>query len=77
MNAEIIAIGLELLTPHRTDTNSLFLTEKLNEMGVEVIFKVISGDDQKLLATAARQSLSEHRFYFMGGLGPTQATIDA
>ena len=73
MNAEIIAIGSELLTPHRTDTNSLFLTEKLNEMGVEVIFKVISGDDQKLLATAARQALARAQILiFMGGLGPTE-----
>jgi nicotinamide-nucleotide amidase len=73
VNAEIIAIGSELLTPHRTDTNSLFLTEKLNEMGVEVIFKVISGDDQKLLTTAARQALVRAQILiFMGGLGPTE-----
>ena len=44
MNAEIIAIGSELLTPYRQDTNSLYLTEKLNQMGVEVIFKTIVGD---------------------------------
>ena len=44
MNAEIIAIGSELLTPFRQDTNSLYLTEKLNQLGVEVIFKTIVGD---------------------------------
>ena len=50
-----------------------FFTEKLNEMGVEVIFKVISGDDQKLLATAARQALARAQILiFMGGLGPTE-----
>ena len=36
MNAEIIAIGSELLTPFRQDTNSLFLTERLNELGLSI-----------------------------------------
>jgi len=45
VNAEIIAVGSEMLTPHRQDTNSLYLTEKLNDMGVEVRFKSIVGDD--------------------------------
>ena len=44
VNAEIIAIGSELLTPYRQDTNSLFLTKRLNELGVDVIFKTIVGD---------------------------------
>ena len=45
MNAEIIAVGSELLTPFRMDTNSLYLTEQINLLGVEVIFKSIVGDD--------------------------------
>ena len=44
MKAEIIAIGSELLTPFRQDTNSLYLTEKLNQLGVEVAFKTVVGD---------------------------------
>ena len=44
MNAEIIAVGSELLTPYRMDTNSLYLTEQLNLLGVDVIFKSIVGD---------------------------------
>ena len=73
MNAEIIAIGSELLTPHRTDTNSLFLTERLNQLGVEVGFKVVCGDDLKLLSVAARQALARADIIiFMGGLGPTE-----
>ena len=44
MNAEIVAVGSELLTPFRQDTNSLFLTRRLNELGVDVIFKTIVGD---------------------------------
>lgn len=73
MNAEIIAIGSELLTPYRTDTNSLYLTEQLNQLGVEVIFKDVCGDDQKLLTAAARQALARADIIiFMGGLGPTE-----
>ncbi len=53
VNAEIIAIGSELLTPFRQDTNSLYLTEKLNQLGVEVIFKTIVGDNREHLTGAA------------------------
>jgi len=45
VNAEIIAVGSELLTPFRMDTNSLYLTEQINQLGVEVIFKSVVGDD--------------------------------
>jgi nicotinamide-nucleotide amidase len=73
VNAEIIAIGSELLTPYRQDTNSLYLTEKLNELGVEVVFKTIVGDDRKRLTEAARLALSRADVcIFMGGLGPTE-----
>ena len=47
MDAEIIAVGSELLTPFRQDTNSLFLTDKLNSLGIEVRFKTIVGDDSE------------------------------
>ena len=43
MKAEIIAVGSELLTPDRIDTNSLFLTEELNKLGIEVLRKTIVG----------------------------------
>ncbi len=73
MNAEIIAIGSELLTPFRQDTNSLFLTEKLNQLGVEVIFKTVVGDDRQQIAAAARIAFSRADvLIFMGGLGPTE-----
>ena len=45
MNAEIIAMGSEMLTPFRMDTNSLYLTEQLNLLGVDVIFKSVVGDN--------------------------------
>ena len=53
VNAEIIAIGSELLTPFRQDTNSLYLTEKLNQLGIDVIFKTIVGDSRERLTGAA------------------------
>ncbi len=73
MNAEIIAVGSELLTPFRTDTNSLYLTEQLNLLGVEVIFKGIVGDDFARLVAAAQHALFRSDIViFSGGLGPTE-----
>ena len=73
MDAEIIAIGSELLTPFRQDTNSLYLTERLNELGVEVIFKTIVGDNLGHLTQAATLALSRADILIvMGGLGPTE-----
>jgi len=73
VNAEIIAIGSELLTPFRQDTNSLYLTEKLNQLGVEVIFKTIVGDSRERLTGAASLAISRAEIViFMGGLGPTE-----
>lgn len=73
MNAEIIAVGSELLTPYRMDTNSLYLTEQLNLLGVEVVFKSIVGDDRARLVAAAQHALSRSDIViFSGGLGPTE-----
>jgi nicotinamide-nucleotide amidase len=73
VNAEIIAIGSELLTPFRQDTNSLYLTGKLNDLGIEVSFKTIVGDRRADLVSAARIALARvDVVIFMGGLGPTE-----
>jgi len=73
VNAEIVAIGSEMLTPFRSDTNSLFLTEKLNDLGVEVVYKTIVGDDRQRLVSTAKLALSRSDLVmFMGGLGPTE-----
>jgi nicotinamide-nucleotide amidase len=73
VNAEIIAVGSELLTPHRQDANSLYLTEKLNELGVEVRFKCIVGDDAEGLTAAAKLAMRRSDIIiFSGGLGPTE-----
>jgi nicotinamide-nucleotide amidase len=73
MNAEIVAIGSELLTPFKQDTNSLFLTEKLNQLGVQVVFKTVVGDDGARLTQVASLAISRAEIViFMGGLGPTE-----
>lgn len=73
MIAEIVAIGSELLTPFRQDTNSLYLTQRLNELGIEVAFKNIVGDDRKNLVEVARTAIGRSNIViFMGGLGPTE-----
>jgi nicotinamide-nucleotide amidase len=73
MKAEIIAIGSEMLTPYRQDTNSLYLTEKLNSIGVTVAFKTIVGDRRKDLVNAIRIALGRvDVLALMGGLGPTE-----
>ena len=73
MNAEIVAIGSEMLTPHRQDTNSLWLTEKLNELGVAVAFKTIVGDNIRHLVSALRTALARVDILIIsGGLGPTE-----
>jgi len=73
MNAEIIAIGSELLTPYRQDTNSLYLTDQLNQLGVEVVFKSVVGDSLADLTKAGSIAISRADIViFMGGLGPTE-----
>ena len=73
MNAEIIAVGSEMLTPYRMDTNSLYLTEQLNLLGIDVIFKSIVGDSRQLLVGAAEHALFRSDIVvFSGGLGPTE-----
>jgi nicotinamide-nucleotide amidase len=73
MKSEIIAVGSEMLTPFRQDTNSLYITEKLNEIGVTVAFKTIVGDRQKDLVSAVRTALGRTDIIILvGGLGPTE-----
>ncbi len=73
MPAEIIAVGSEMLTPHRVDTNSLFLTERLNDLGISVAFKTVVGDTMDHLLSAIRTALARSEIIvFSGGLGPTR-----
>src|SRR5258708_12691949 len=76
MKAEIIAVGSELLTPDRIDTNSLFLTEELNKLGIEVVRKTVVGDDRALLLDAFRDAVNRVPLTIAsGGLGPTEDVL--
>src|SRR5260370_38168094 len=71
-DAEIIAIGSELLTPQKIDTNSLYLTDQLNALGVEVVRKTVVGDERDrrmdtILGAIARSQI----IVLTGGFGPT------
>jgi nicotinamide-nucleotide amidase len=75
-DAEIIAVGSELLTPSKVDTNSLFLTNELNALGVEVVRKSIVGDDRARLTGAIRDAMRDTRIVILtGGLGPTEDDV--
>ena len=70
--AAIVAVGSELLTPSRIDTNSLYITEQLNLLGIDVVIKAIVGDDREELGHIFRAALSRvDLVVFSGGLGPT------
>ncbi len=72
MKAHIIAVGSELLTPLRVDTNSLAITERLNAVGIDVQAKAVVGDDLTDLADAVRYAMAHADLVVMtGGLGPT------
>ncbi len=62
-----------MLTPNRVDTNSLYLTEQLNLLGVDVIFKSVVGDNLRHLVASAQHGLFRSDILiFSGGLGPTE-----
>src|SRR3954468_22568924 len=73
MHACIIAVGSEMLTPFRVDTNSLFVTEHLNTIGIDVRMKAVVGDDVAELTALVRGALEWADVIVMtGGLGPTE-----
>ena len=74
--AAIVAVGSELLTPLRADTNSLFITRELNSIGIDVVFKCIVGDHRAELAETVRSVLPRADLLVLcGGLGPTDDDI--
>ena len=76
MNAEIIAVGSELLTPTKIDTNSLWLTSQLNTLGIEVILKSIVADDRTRLTGQIAAALTRADLVLItGGLGPTEDDV--
>jgi nicotinamide-nucleotide amidase len=77
MDAEIIAVGSELLTPERLDTNSLYLTGKLNNLGIEVRYKTVVGDNRQHLSAVLRHAMGRSGLVILtGGLGPTEDDVN-
>ena len=76
LSAEIIAIGSELLMPNFVDTNSMYLTRQLNEIGISVVMKSIVGDDEVYLEQALKGCLERTPIIItIGGLGPTEDDV--
>ncbi len=73
MKASIVAVGSELLTPFKVDTNSLLITGRLNTIGYEVGLKQIVADDLDAIARALRVAVEGSDLVIVtGGLGPTE-----
>jgi len=76
MRACILAIGSEMLTPFRVDTNSLFITERLNAIGYDIRLKAVVGDDVDELAEVLRAAdVWADLIVITGGLGPTEDDV--
>ncbi|MEP6535054.1 MAG: competence/damage-inducible protein A [Bryobacteraceae bacterium] len=76
MDAEIVAVGSEMLTGDKVDTNSLYLTGQLNLLGVEVVQKAVVGDDRDRLTAVISDALRRSGIVILsGGLGPTEDDV--
>lgn len=72
MKAEILTVGSELLSPGRIDSNAVYLTERLAEVGIPVVFRATVGDEAEMIRTAVLQALERADLVLItGGLGPT------
>jgi len=73
MRAEIIAVGSELLSQARLETNSLFITQKLMESGLKVMRKFVVEDREEEIRGALESAMRGSEVVILtGGLGPTQ-----
>jgi nicotinamide-nucleotide amidase len=74
--AAVLAVGSELLTPSKVDTNSLFITEQLNLLGIDVVAKAVVGDDRVDMAHVFQAMLERADLLVTsGGLGPTDDDV--
>ncbi len=72
LNAEVVAIGTEILLGDLTDTNSVFIARTLRDLGINLFFMTSVGDNEKRIADAIRIALGRAQIVITcGGLGPT------
>lgn len=70
--AAVVAVGSELLTPHKTDTNSLFIADGLGAIGIRLLQKLVVGDEPEGLTQALQYATRLADLVVVtGGLGPT------
>lgn len=73
MHAEVISVGTEILLGQITDTNSTFISQRLAELGIDVYFKTVVGDNEKRLLQALEIASDRSDMVILsGGLGPTK-----
>jgi len=76
VNAVIITIGDELLIGQTIDTNSAWIAQRLNELGIDVIRRVAVGDERNAILNSLDEELTKATLILItGGLGPTADDI--
>ncbi len=76
MHSEIIAVGSELLSFGRIDTNSVHISSRLAELGISVRYKQVVGDRLEDISQSISLAMSRSQIIFItGGLGPTNDDI--
>jgi nicotinamide-nucleotide amidase len=76
MNAEIIAIGTELLIGQIANTNAQYLSKKCNDLGLGVFYHTVVGDNMDRVLEILKIALTRSQYIFVtGGLGPTEDDI--
>jgi nicotinamide-nucleotide amidase len=76
VKAWILAVGSEMLTPFKVDTNSLTITERLNALGYDVRLKAVVGDDVTELVSLFERGIgTADLIVCTGGLGPTEDDV--
>ena len=73
MNTAVLSVGTELLFGQITNTNTVFLSKELNNMGLDVMYHYTVGDNPGRLTDMIRMALEDVDMILVtGGLGPTQ-----
>ncbi len=76
MRAEIVAVGTELLIGQIANTNARWMSERLAELGIDVLHHQVVGDNEPRIVEAIERAASRSDVVLVtGGLGPTQDDV--